>query len=54
MLDALNRQGALSKSGVAQADMQQVLQWAIAAAAVTCSRQGADLPSFDDVQEQFS
>ena len=51
MLDALNRQGELSRAALADADMQGAVGWAIAAAAVTCSRRGADLPTRDAVLE---
>lgn len=50
MLDALQRHGWLSPQTIAQADMAQVVDWAIRAAAVTCTRVGADLPRFNDVQ----
>lgn len=54
MLDALKRNGWLKKSAIANADMRVVLEWAIAAAAVTCSRKGANLPSHTDVQETLA
>jgi len=34
---------------VAQADMNAAVSFAIKAAAITCSRQGADLPTLEEV-----
>ena len=51
MLDQLQRLGSLTKDKVGEADMQAVLEWAIACAGVTCSRRGADLPTRNDVLE---
>lgn len=51
ILDAIAEQQRLSPSTVAQVDMQRVLEWAITAAAITCSRRGADLPTRQDVTE---
>lgn len=50
LLDALQRHGWLSRAAIGQADMAVVMEWAIKAAAVTCTRVGADLPSYDDVK----
>ncbi|MGB0957806.1 MAG: carbohydrate kinase family protein [Litorivicinus sp.] len=54
MLDALHRQGELKRDLLPGADMAAAVSWAIAAAAVTCSRRGADLPTREAVLEALA
>lgn len=52
LLAGLAERGVLNPAGVAALDAEglaQILQFAAAAAAVTCSRRGADLPTRDEV-----
>lgn len=46
----LGAAGHLSASAAASADLDSLLGFAIAAAGVTCSRRGADLPRLEEVQ----
>lgn len=54
MLDAIAEQDKLTPSAVRDVDMERVLNWAVTAAAITCSRRGADLPTRKDVEEALS
>ena len=49
LIHHLAEQGCLSRDRVAQADMHAAVSFAIKAAAITCSRQGADLPTLEEV-----
>ncbi|HET7412510.1 MAG TPA: carbohydrate kinase [Pararhizobium sp.] len=46
----LSAAGLLSAGRAAEADLDALLGFAIAAAAVTCSRRGADLPRLDEIK----
>lgn len=52
LLHALNQQGSLSKVAIGQANMRQAAEFAIKAAAITCTRQGADLPTLAEVEAE--
>jgi fructokinase len=51
VLHGLQVQKAIDKTSLvtSQIDFQELLDFAVAAAAVTCTRRGADLPSLDDI-----
>ncbi|TPW30702.1 carbohydrate kinase family protein [Pararhizobium mangrovi] len=49
MLHWLGSAGYLSAENAADADLDAILAFSIAAAAVTCSRRGADLPRLDEI-----
>jgi fructokinase len=57
ILSYLNKSGKLSKSSVAGLTAQELgraIDFAVTAAAITCSRQGADLPSKTEVAAMVS
>lgn len=51
ILHELHAQRAIAQAAImnGQIDLQELLDFAVAAAALTCTRRGADLPSLDDV-----
>ncbi len=52
ILSHLSKSQRLSKSGIAKLtteELRQVMEYAVAAAAITCTRQGANLPTEDEV-----
>jgi fructokinase len=56
ILSYLSRQGKLSKKGVADLTAQELdggIDFAVTAAAITCSRQGADLPTKAEVETKI-